>query len=606
MPAVPVQFDEEPPAMRRAPSTARTPRRCCSTSATTGRTSPGSRGRGSSHEQHQLGRSRSPTSSPLPTGRPRADTSWPAALRRLRHVQPPAEPRLPGCHSTEPGFRWEEVDGAGSDPVLDRHAPVLPAGLRRRRALRAGRRRARRCRPSLRMIGRLLDGPRLAVGLGQRVRLGFEDIAEGVAVPAFALEPAMSGRFTASRKVAIVGYAQSPAQRHADVPLGALAVETARRRHRGRRPRGVAVDGFVRPRCCPPAGRTRQRTASASSPPTGSPPASGSSPAYAAGFQGFGQIPGSVSIAVNALASGAADYVLVHRALHNPPGRYHENPMTRGRRLPAVDGAPGLLRPLVDDRPALQRVPPALRRDPGVHGGGLVEAGRTARGSRGPTGTASRSPREEYLAAPMINDPICRFDCDIPVDGVAAFVLTSAERAHDLPHQPGLRCRLRQRRPRRSSTALALAARRRHGGRRGAGATALGPRRRLSPPRSTCRRSTTAFPPSCTSGWRCSGSAARGGAPLALEGGIDTDRPGAAPDPLRRRGPRQRADARRAADARVLPPALRPSRRAPAEHDGRGRLPLLPPLRGRRRLQLGAQMMAAGPRAVPRPEPGGP
>ena len=24
---------------------------------------------------------------------------------------------------------------------------------------------------------------------------------------------------------------------------------------------------------------------------------------------------------------------------------------------------------------------------------------------------------EEYLAAPMINDPICRFDCDIPVDG---------------------------------------------------------------------------------------------------------------------------------------------------------------------------------------------
>jgi acetyl-CoA acetyltransferase len=43
---------------------------------------------------------------------------------------------------------------------------------------------------------------------------------------------------------------------------------------------------------------------------------------------------------------------------------------------------------------------------------------------------------EEYLAAPMINDPVCRFDCDIPVDGVAAFVLTSAERARDLPHRP--------------------------------------------------------------------------------------------------------------------------------------------------------------------------
>ena len=43
---------------------------------------------------------------------------------------------------------------------------------------------------------------------------------------------------------------------------------------------------------------------------------------------------------------------------------------------------------------------------------------------------------EDYLAAPMINDPICRFDCDIPVDGVAAFIFTTAERAQDLPHAP--------------------------------------------------------------------------------------------------------------------------------------------------------------------------
>jgi acetyl-CoA acetyltransferase len=43
---------------------------------------------------------------------------------------------------------------------------------------------------------------------------------------------------------------------------------------------------------------------------------------------------------------------------------------------------------------------------------------------------------EDYLAAPMINDPICRYDCDIPVDGVAAFVFTTAERAKDLPHPP--------------------------------------------------------------------------------------------------------------------------------------------------------------------------
>ena len=43
---------------------------------------------------------------------------------------------------------------------------------------------------------------------------------------------------------------------------------------------------------------------------------------------------------------------------------------------------------------------------------------------------------EEVLESPMISDPICRFDCDIPVDGVATFVLTTAERARDLPHPP--------------------------------------------------------------------------------------------------------------------------------------------------------------------------
>lgn len=36
----------------------------------------------------------------------------------------------------------------------------------------------------------------------------------------------------------------------------------------------------------------------------------------------------------------------------------------------------------------------------------------------------------------MVSDPICRYDCDIPVDGAAAFIFTSAERARDLPHQP--------------------------------------------------------------------------------------------------------------------------------------------------------------------------
>ena len=40
----------------------------------------------------------------------------------------------------------------------------------------------------LRVIGRLLDGPDEALHVGSAVRVAFEDIASGVAVPAFVLE----------------------------------------------------------------------------------------------------------------------------------------------------------------------------------------------------------------------------------------------------------------------------------------------------------------------------------------------------------------------------------------------------------------------------------
>jgi acetyl-CoA acetyltransferase len=43
--------------------------------------------------------------------------------------------------------------------------------------------------------------------------------------------------------------------------------------------------------------------------------------------------------------------------------------------------------------------------------------------------------REDYLSARMLADPVCLLDCDIPVDGGAAIVLTSAERARELPNR---------------------------------------------------------------------------------------------------------------------------------------------------------------------------
>jgi acetyl-CoA acetyltransferase len=37
--------------------------------------------------------------------------------------------------------------------------------------------------------------------------------------------------------------------------------------------------------------------------------------------------------------------------------------------------------------------------------------------------------REDYLAAPMVSDPLSLYDCDLPVSGAGAFVMTSAAAA---------------------------------------------------------------------------------------------------------------------------------------------------------------------------------
>jgi acetyl-CoA acetyltransferase len=243
-------------------------------------------------------------------------------------------------------------------------------------------------------------------------------------------------RLAASNRVAVVGYAQSAVTRHADRTLGALTVETARRAVDDAGLRVAQVDGFVTGSLFPSSGAHAAEDGVSLVTANWLAGRLGVNPRYAAGFQGFGQIPGAVSMAVNALSSGAADYVLVHRALHNPHGSYHENPMLEARGAQQWTVPQGYFGPVAMIALAyneyLQRYGAPREAMAAV----VTEARKN--GARIPWSYWHGHPLsvEEYLDAPMISDPICRFDCDRPVDGVAAFLFTTAERARDLPHRP--------------------------------------------------------------------------------------------------------------------------------------------------------------------------
>ena len=240
--------------------------------------------------------------------------------------------------------------------------------------------------------------------------------------------------------------------------------------------------------------------------------------------------------------------------------------MQRGARRAAVDRAPGLLRAAGHDRPALQRVPAALRRHAARRWRpSLVEARKN--GARIPWSYWHDKPLtgRGVPGAPMISDPICRYDCDIPVDGVAAFVFTSAERAQDLPNQPvyvsgyasgtpttrGCRC------TGRSTTSWAWA----RNGPAALGSAGVGPGEVDLP------QLYDGFSPFVYFWLEVLGLCPVGrGAPFRAGRRHRQRPPGGAAGAVRRRRARQRAHARRAADARVLPPAVRTGRRAPARN----------------------------------------
>jgi acetyl-CoA acetyltransferase len=234
-------------------------------------------------------------------------------------------------------------------------------------------------------------------------------------------------------KVAVAGIGFSELSRHSDEPLGKLAFDAANAAlgDAGLRPEqvdglatynmgaitrdgvdGVSVDYFLKH--YPHSQKLRW---------------------YAQLDQGM--VASAVLEGVNAIIAGMADYVLVWRAMHRPQDR----PYTQ---VTAHTAAGDSQFSLPYGQAAVYQWH-AMAYQRYLH---LAGASRDAMAALAVTQrrNANLNPRayfrdtplsvDDYLNSRFIAEPLCLFDCDIPIEGCAAFVLTSADRARDLRNPP--------------------------------------------------------------------------------------------------------------------------------------------------------------------------
>ncbi len=146
-----------------------------------------------------------------------------------------------------------------------------------------------------------------------------------------------------------------------------------------------------------------------------------------------------------AVATGAANYVVCYRSLNQHSDRRYgrigmemaamENPRAR-------DAQDSLLSPYGFTSP-VSWVAMFARRYMHLYGAtrehlGWVAINNRAHAQNNPDAIFYNKPMtmEDYLNARMIVEPFCLFDCCVDVDGAAALIVTSAERAKDLKQKP--------------------------------------------------------------------------------------------------------------------------------------------------------------------------
>lgn len=240
-----------------------------------------------------------------------------------------------------------------------------------------------------------------------------------------------------SAQVAVVGLGISRISRRAEAPLGVLAVEASRAAVADAGLRMSDIDGVISDPEQPFAGASAGDGISLVT------------PAFLTRALGL-DVNFSVDVdhpvvgmamiqGINAVASGISDYCLVFRALHSPAGAYgFTNSADTGLRGSKQFDLYGVQPP---GRYALQASEYFHR-----YGLDRKDLGRFVVQSRDYGLNCewgywtNRKPEkltiEAYLASRMVSEPLCVYDCDLPVQVAGAYVITTAERARDLAQPP--------------------------------------------------------------------------------------------------------------------------------------------------------------------------
>jgi acetyl-CoA acetyltransferase len=244
---------------------------------------------------------------------------------------------------------------------------------------------------------------------------------------------------------AFAGFGESQVFRGPDVPLGDLTVEASLTAIKDAGLDLSQIDGLV---CTPDAPFSRGKSADGTEFVSTSymMKALDIEPRWSADVPGT--IANSTLAAIRAVEAGECNYALLFRALHNPgSGKYgHTEEKNSGE---IEMSGPDVNFAIEQFRASYGLYPPAdgaalpWSQYQAKYGSGsreqmaaliiqLRKNGLAYEGSYWARYKPIELSVDDYLNARMVSRPVSIFDCDIPVQGAGAFIITTAERAADL------------------------------------------------------------------------------------------------------------------------------------------------------------------------------